>query len=63
MQVASAIVIIYLFIGRKLRAWMPLFVYANVVTGKPLLAQISDVLLTVACPKFSSWSLCHHTAI
>ena len=39
MQVASVLVIVYLFIGRQLRAWMPLFVYAHVVTGVPLLQR------------------------
>ena len=39
MQVASVLVILYLFIGRQLRAWMPLFVYAHVVTGVSLLQR------------------------
>ena len=34
MQVASVCIILYLFIGRRLRAWMPAFVYAHVVTGE-----------------------------
>ena len=39
MQVASVCIILYLFIGRRLRAWMPAFVYAHVVTGKSSLTQ------------------------
>ena len=37
MQVASVCIILYLFIGRRLRAWMPAFVYAHIVTGEPSL--------------------------
>ena len=44
MQVASVCIILYLFIGRRLRAWMPAFVYAHVVTGKSSLPQRRDVL-------------------
>ena len=39
MQMASVFVIVYLFVGRKLRSWMPLFVYAHVVTGERLLVH------------------------
>ena len=44
MQVASVCIILYLFIGRRLRAWMPAFVYAHVVTGKFPLPYRRDVL-------------------
>ena len=42
-QMASVFVIVYLFVGRKLRSWMPLFVYAHVVTGEAPLTKTSNL--------------------
>lgn len=42
--VASTAVIAYLSVGRHLRSWMPLFVYAFPVTGAPQASLTAAVL-------------------